>query len=54
MDKNRKENGKFNEKEWYKNRIIETVRQVENGDTLKKIYTFAKTINEILNEKEGV
>lgn len=41
------------EKEWYREKIIEIVRQINNESTLKKIYTFAKTLKDILNEKEG-
>lgn len=41
------------EKEWHREKIIEIVRQINNESALKKIYTFAKTLKDILNEKEG-
>lgn len=38
---------------FYKEKIVEIVNQIESESTLKKIYTFAKTLKDILNEKEG-
>lgn len=38
---------------WYREKIVEMVSHIENEITLKKIYTFAKTLKDILNEKEG-
>lgn len=38
MDKNRKENGKFNEKEWYRKNIIEKVSRIEDAWILHQVY----------------
>ena len=43
----------FREKEWYREKIFEIVNQIEDESMLKKIYTFSKTLKDILNEKEG-
>lgn len=43
----------FKEKNWYRKKIIEMVNQIESESALKKIYTFAKTLNDISKE-EGV
>lgn len=43
----------FREKDWYKEKIIKMVNQIDNETTLKKIYTFSKTLNDISKE-EGV
>lgn len=51
--KNKKSLEIFNEKEWYKEKIIEMVNQIESESALKKIYTFAKTLNDISKE-EGI
>lgn len=40
-------------KDWYKKNIVEMVSRIENEIMLKKIYTFAKTLNDISKE-EGV
>lgn len=34
-------------------KIVEMVRQIDDKNILIKIYTFAKTLKDILNEKEG-
>lgn len=41
------------EKEWYRGKIIDMVRHIDNESILKKIYTIVKTHIAILNEKEG-
>lgn len=38
---------------WYREKIVEIVRQINNESALKKIYTVAKTLKDMLNKKEG-
>lgn len=38
---------------WYREKIVEMAGQIEDETMLKKIYTFTKTLKNILNEKEG-
>lgn len=44
--------GNLREREFYKQKIIEMVEEIENTIVLMKIYTFVKTHLEILSEKE--
>lgn len=46
------EKGKFTEKEYYRQKIIEMVGKINNTTILMKIYTVVKTHLEILSEKE--
>ena len=39
-------------KDWYREKIVDMVSQIEDETMLKKIYTFTKTLKGILNEKE--
>lgn len=40
------------EVKWRRKRIVEAVMQIEDANALKKIYTVAKTLKTILDEKE--
>lgn len=52
MDKRKDDLSKIT-KESYREKIVEMIGRIEDETMLKKIYTFAKTIKDILNEKEG-